>query len=93
MRRYANSSILSAMDRVKQKATWIAAAVTLLLGGWLLKSNVSAAAISGNTTADELNEDGDCSLREAIRAANLDQAVDGCPAGKWMVSAPLPAAH
>jgi CSLREA domain-containing protein len=34
-----------------------------------------------DTTADELNADGDCSLREAIRAANLDVAVDGCPAG------------
>lgn len=34
-----------------------------------------------NTLTDELNSDGDCSLREAIRAANLDQAVDACPAG------------
>ena len=25
-----------------------------------------------NTLTDELNADGDCSLREAIRAANLD---------------------
>jgi len=37
--------------------------------------------ITVTTTADELNSDGDCSLREAIRAANLDAAVDGCPAG------------
>ena len=34
-----------------------------------------------NTTTDELNADGDCSLREAIRASNLDQAVDACTAG------------
>jgi len=34
-----------------------------------------------NTLTDELNADGDCSLREAIRAANLDQAVDACAAG------------
>ncbi len=33
------------------------------------------------TTQDELNEDGDCSLREAIEAANLDVPVDACPAG------------
>ena len=32
-------------------------------------------------THDELNNDGDCSLREAIRAANTNQAVDACPAG------------
>lgn len=31
---------------------------------------------------DELNNDGDCSLREAIQAANTNQAVDNCPAGK-----------
>ncbi len=34
-----------------------------------------------NTTRDELNSDGDCSLREAIEAANRDVAVDACPAG------------
>ena len=81
MRQGEDSSILPTMDRIKQKTTLILAAVILLLGGWLLQSNVSAAAITVNTTADELNGDGDCSLREAIRAANLDQVVDGCPAG------------
>jgi CSLREA domain-containing protein len=30
------------------------------------------------TSEDELNEDGDCSLREAIRAANLHAPVDAC---------------
>jgi CSLREA domain-containing protein len=34
-----------------------------------------------DTTDDELNADGDCSLREAIQAANTDAAVDACPAG------------
>jgi CSLREA domain-containing protein len=33
------------------------------------------------TTEDELNEDGDCSLREAIAAANTDLPVDACTAG------------
>lgn len=37
--------------------------------------------ITVTTPNDELNSDGDCSLREAIRAANLDTAVSGCPAG------------
>ena len=40
-----------------------------------------AAIIAVNTTADENNTDGDCSLREAIIAANTDTAVDACPAG------------
>ncbi len=34
-----------------------------------------------NTTDDELNSDGDCSLREAVKAANTDAPVDACPAG------------
>ena len=34
-----------------------------------------------STTNDELNADGDCSLREAIQAANTDTGVDACPAG------------
>ena len=40
-----------------------------------------AATITVTTNADELNADGDCSLREAIEAANTNAAVDGCTAG------------
>ena len=50
-----------------------------------------AATITVTTTTDELNNDGDCSLREAIRAANLDQAVDACPAGSGADTINLPA--
>ncbi|HEY6579953.1 MAG TPA: CSLREA domain-containing protein [Rubrobacter sp.] len=35
-----------------------------------------------NTASDESITDGDCSLREAIRAANSNAAVDACAAGK-----------
>lgn len=34
-------------------------------------------------TADELNNDGDCSLREAVKATRENVAVDGCPAGHF----------
>ena len=37
-----------------------------------------AATITVNTTDDELNSDGDCSLREAIQAANTNTGVDAC---------------
>jgi len=37
--------------------------------------------IGVNTTDDELNADGDCSLREAIEAANTNTVVDGCVQG------------
>ena len=60
----------------------------LTLAGALIFSNVwypptthAATTINVTTTNDEVNNDGDCSLREAVRAANLDKAVDNCPAG------------
>jgi CSLREA domain-containing protein len=37
--------------------------------------------INVDETADELNVDGDCSLREAIKATRENAAVDACPAG------------
>ncbi len=46
---------------------------------WLESSQGSAASIVVNTTDDEVNSDGDCSLREAIIAANnttTDQSTD-----------------
>jgi len=50
-----------------------------------------AAAISVTTTADENNNDGDCSLREAIIAANEDRTVDACPLGNGADTIDLPA--
>lgn len=40
-----------------------------------------AATLTVTTTTDELNVDGDCSLREAVQAANSNTAVDACAAG------------
>ena len=40
-----------------------------------------AATIGVTTNADELNNDGDCSLREAVAAANTNAGSDACPAG------------
>ena len=42
---------------------------------------IDAATINVNTTNDEFNTDGDCSLREAIESANQDKAYSGCTAG------------
>lgn len=51
----------------------------------------AATVIHVSTTADEINNDGDCSLREALRAANLDVAVDACPAGSGADTIDIPA--
>lgn len=44
--------------------------------------NAGVGEIFVTTFADELNNDGDCSLREAIRSANTNTAVDACTAGQ-----------
>ncbi|WP_412061417.1 choice-of-anchor Q domain-containing protein [Rubrivirga sp. IMCC45206] len=55
----------------------------LALGAALLCADaVAAATITVDTLDDELNADGDCSLREAVEAADTDVAVDGCVAGE-----------
>jgi CSLREA domain-containing protein len=50
-----------------------------------------AASIAVDTVDDEVNTDGDCSLREAVQAANTDTAVDGCSAGLGADTITLPA--
>jgi CSLREA domain-containing protein len=47
--------------------------------------------ISVTTTNDDFTNNGNCSLREAIRAANTDSAVDACPAGDGADTILLPA--
>jgi CSLREA domain-containing protein len=37
--------------------------------------------ITVNSTADDLTDNGNCTLREAVEAANTKSAVDMCPAG------------
>ncbi|GAI39182.1 unnamed protein product, partial [marine sediment metagenome] len=52
-----------------------------LRGDYGYASASTLTSIVVDTTDDELNSDGDCSLREAVRAANLDITVDGCEVG------------
>ncbi len=47
----------------------------------LLALSARAATIAVNTTAQKPGNTGDCTLGEAIDAANSDTAVDGCTAG------------
>lgn len=73
------------------------AALVLSLGcGALAVAPQAPSAFAGTTinvttTADELNTDGDCSLREAVAAANYDVTVDACPAGNGGDIIDLPA--
>jgi CSLREA domain-containing protein len=47
----------------------------------LLTPAAEAATISPTTLADDNTVNGNCTLREAVRAANADAAIDACPAG------------
>src|SRR6476661_4008268 len=54
-------------------------AATLLLCS--LASTASATTITPSTTTDDITNNGNCTLREAVQAANTNAAVDACPAG------------
>lgn len=58
-----------------------ALAASLIMMAVVLASPAQAASLTVTTSADEPNTDGNCSLREAIEAANTNAAVDGCAAG------------
>lgn len=47
----------------------------------LVAPTAQAANITPTTFADDNTVNGNCTLREAVRAANGDAAVDACPAG------------
>ncbi len=65
--------------------------VLVLLFSGPVSPSAWAATITVNTTSDELNSDGDCSLREAINAANSNGAVDACTAGSGTDTIVVPA--
>jgi len=52
-----------------------------LLAGLWLAAPAGARLILVWSNADDLTVNGNCSLREALEAAQTDQAVDACPAG------------
>jgi CSLREA domain-containing protein len=62
--------------------------VNLVLG---MATVARAATITVNSTADAVVNDGNCTLREAILAANSDTAVDACPAGSGPDVVAMPA--
>lgn len=73
----------------RQLESMVARAVRarILVGAALLAPALLASAlaqavdITVTTTEDEVTADGDCSLREALSAANSNQVRDACPAG------------
>ena len=77
----------------KRSRAWVRALLCCGIALWAALGTAArahAAVIIVNTTDDELNVDGDCSLREAIEAANGDAVVDSCPAGSGTDTVDVP---
>jgi CSLREA domain-containing protein len=82
-------TVLTIRGPARTSRLW-ALALGVALLTWLAPRPAYATSLTVTTTADELNTDGDCSLREAVRAANADTAVDRCPAGRGTDTIKLP---
>lgn len=77
--------------QILQASLAVSFALSGLIGTPSAPTAFAGTTITVTTTADELNTDGDCSLREAVAAANYDVAVDACPAGNGGDIVDLPA--
>lgn len=62
----------------------------LMAAALLFTGTAQAAVITVDTTTDVIADDGACSLREAIQAADTDAAVDTCVAGSGADTIELP---
>ncbi len=76
----------AAPGRPAFRSRWLAISIVALLFASLPASAPAqtlppGTTIAVTTTADEISTNNQCSLREAIQAANLNQVVDTCPAG------------
>lgn len=75
------------MKQIKTSPLIIFVAVLLFVGGFVIREShtQAAATITVNSTADDQDNDGECTLREAIIAANTDTAsgvaANECVAG------------
>jgi uncharacterized repeat protein (TIGR01451 family)/CSLREA domain-containing protein len=80
---------------MRQRRFWIAVLMLLAIILSMMPAPVAQAqgtTITVNTTVDGLNDgDGQCSLREAIQAANTDSVVDACTTGSGDDTIILPA--
>ncbi|MBK7976668.1 MAG: CSLREA domain-containing protein [Deltaproteobacteria bacterium] len=72
------------MKKIPNRPLVRAALATALLATSLAATSARATTMTVNATTDDLNlgPNGNCTLREAILAANTNAAVDACPAGQ-----------
>src|SRR3954454_24566820 len=79
------------MTSLARRFLVVSAGMCLLFTGVPISGSALAAGpIVVNTTANENNSDGDCSLREAISSANTDSRYDACKPGSGADTILLP---
>src|SRR5215208_477385 len=78
---YRTTSLLAALCLLVAAALAATIVVLMAMSATPAKAAVPGTTITVNTIEDKSNTLGDCSLREAIKAANTNSAVDGCRAG------------
>jgi CSLREA domain-containing protein len=77
----ANKHAWRKVHRRYLRGSGIVIALSTAVMGLMPLQAAHAATITVNTTADETATDGNCSLEEAVQAANTQAPVDACPAG------------
>lgn len=82
---------MSVSGHSRSKLSSITVGLAVLAGAFGVVAPVQAAAIAVTTAGDEMNTAPPCSLREALRSANTDSSVGGCPAGNGADTIKLPA--
>src|SRR5687768_2236263 len=82
---------MSVSGHSRSKLPSMTVALAVLAGVFGSVAPVHAAAIAVTTAGDEMNTAPPCSLREALRSANTDSSVGGCPAGNGADTIKLPA--
>ncbi len=67
--------------KIQKTFSWGFLITIFLIGFGITTLPVFAATITVNTTADEVNSNGNCSFREAMQSAENNAVVDNCVAG------------
>lgn len=68
------------LGRGRTRRTWVVGFI-LVVSVAVMAASAPAATITPTSFGDDLAANGNCTLREAVRAANTDAAVDGCTGG------------
>ena len=88
---FSSNTAPSIASSVRRALVAAAATAIGLIGLLSAAQPAFAATIPVDTPEDDITVNGNCTLREAVQAANTDSAVDACVAGAGEDAISLPA--